>query len=102
MRHDTIEISRARTATSRPRAARTSDGDRTATVTMPDAAPIAVIDEAFADFDRFGSQPAPQGGIAPGRQMLNQLLVSRLSAQLEALDCQREQLAQLLRSVDSC
>jgi hypothetical protein len=70
-------------------------------VTLSDLPPTTIIDEAFAGFDRIDSCPEPQNTAAPGRQLVSQLLVAKLAEQLAALDCQREQLAQLLQNIDA-
>jgi hypothetical protein len=101
MRHETIEFGRVRKATRGRRAVRMAEAGRTATATTTLPSRTAVIDEVFAGFHRIDSRPADKTAAAPGPQMVNHLLTIRLAEQLAALDRQREQLAQLLRSVDA-
>jgi hypothetical protein len=93
MRHEPIEIGPAGT-TMKTRASDTrrmttnSRGAETSIKTKCGTQVVEVVDEAFAGFtpDR--------------RRALQPALVANLSAQLEALDQQREQLSQLLHSID--
>jgi hypothetical protein len=79
---------------------------------------VDVIDEAFAGFVRTNSgvaridqgrdvtPAAPAAAVCathlpPHSEPINRRLVADLSAQLNALDRQREQLVQLLRSIDA-
>jgi hypothetical protein len=78
-----------------------AEAGHTATATTPVPSRTAVIDEVFAGFHRIDSRPAPKTAPTLGRQIVNPHLVVRLSEQLAALDRQREQLAQLLRSIDA-
>jgi len=95
MRHEPIELGLAST-TAGIRSGRSERGAaRNARTSMTRARekcadpPIDVVDEAFAGFMQTQRRPLEEGFIA------------KLSAQLEALDQQREQLSQLLRTIDA-
>jgi len=70
-------------------AARTARTSAISTTTIGRTRPVDVVDEAFAGFE------------PPMQRPLEYSLVANLSAQLEALDQQREQLSRLLRSIDA-
>jgi hypothetical protein len=59
----------------------------------------SVIDEAFARLDRIHGFTT-RGETGDGR-MMKRSLVKDLAAQLEAIDCQRERLVQLLQSIET-
>lgn len=90
MRHEPIEFgltgtsSRTRGMRRMTRSARVTAPDTTAKCAVPE-----ILDEAFAGF----------ASSSPHR--LEHGLVAGLSAQLEALDRQREQLSRLLRTIDA-
>jgi hypothetical protein len=67
-----------------------------------DLPPAAALDEAIAGFELAGA-PVKVDVIAHGahdHRPMNASVVAGLSAQLDAIDRQREQLAKLLRSID--
>jgi hypothetical protein len=96
MMHDHVEFSalkqrsprRSRRVASRRRSL--SQGQRNAAVQ-----PVDAIDEAFAGFTRVDA-----GSSRADVRCMESHLVATLSAQLRALDQQREQLSKLLQSVD--
>jgi hypothetical protein len=101
MRHDPIEFgltnasARMRRSTTMSKSAR---GGVIGTVDLPTA---DVIDEAFAGLEEFNSNAGSWNSPGNHGHALNKALVANLAAQLNALDHQREQLAQLLRNVDT-
>lgn len=102
MRHDSIEIAHAN-STGRARRIWHGHGCSRVVFDQPRELPPAnVIDEALAGFEPLATS-ATQEAAATGahnRGPLNLSLVASLSAQLEALDRQRDHLAQLLRNID--
>src|SRR5688572_32912420 len=92
MMHEPIDIAlTAMTPTARTKARRITPPSRSADIVINAkcSTPAAeIVDEAFAGFT------------ADNRRALQPSLVANLSAQLEALDQHREQLSQLLRSID--
>ena len=91
MRCDSIEFGWAQ-QTARNRRKADAGGFASARAPMTQVAGAEVMDEAFARFD-----DAADGRKSPP---VDQTLVATLAAQLEALDRQREHLANLLRSVE--
>ena len=91
MRHDSIEIA---LPNSTARARRIWHGHGCSRVVIDNSRelpPANVLDEAIAGFE-----PLDASTIRP----MNLSLIAGLSAQLEALDRQRDHLAQLLRAID--
>jgi len=118
MRHDPMELRVAKKrGRSRERRAADCFGCRLTIAEKADR-PLEVIDEAFADFTRVNERmtrvdQAGEAAVActegaavsnsniesDGRSVPIEL-VANLSAQLAALDSQRKQLSQLLRTID--
>jgi hypothetical protein len=89
MRHEPIEFGLAGKKARARHALQAARGAGSFTKTQRGSTEVEVVDEAFAGFSPRGNAP------------LNRGLVAELSAQLAALDRQREQLSQLLRSIDA-
>jgi len=102
MRQDSIEIAHAN-STGRARRIWHGHGCSRVVIDNPRELPLAdVIDEALAGFEPVATSTT-QAAAANGahiRRPINLSLVAGLSAQLEALDRQRDHLAHLLRSID--
>lgn len=100
MRHDFIEIRSAR-ATDRTRRVWYGHGSsRLVTEAARDLPPAEVIDEAIAGFDGIESEIAPKLGIHSTWRPVKTSIVANLTSQLAALDHQRKQLVELLRTID--
>ncbi len=95
MRQEPIEIAMAGTGARKRPAARTTANTQSARSTND----ACVVDEVFARFD--GPSGANAKSEPADRRLMKQELVSDLAAQLEAIDRQRERLAQLLQSIET-
>lgn len=102
MRQDSIEFGFAAAIGHARRIARTRDRRHLGTKTASNLPP-AVIDEALAGFEAIDAGAALRVTANPSGQWLpiKNSLVANLAVQLEALDRQRQQLSELLRSIDS-
>jgi len=92
MRHEPIELGLTGTSGRRRGTRRVVHGARRSMAPTKEkcgATAVEVVDEAFAGLAR----------VEPHR--LEMGLIAKLSAQLDALDRQREQLSQLLRNIDA-
>jgi len=103
MRHDSIEFG---FANSTGRARRIWHGrgcSRIVVDTDRALPPAAALDEAIANFEPIAASTIQQAAASTSanRPPMSASLVAGLSAQLEALDRQREHLAQLLHSIDN-
>jgi hypothetical protein len=101
MRTDSIEIAIAKTTT-RTRRVWYGHGSCRLVTEPSHELPADVIDEAIAGFEPVGdaATTALTTHAAHAARPTSSSLAAGLSAQLEALDRQREQLAQLLRTID--
>jgi hypothetical protein len=102
MRQDSIEFGWSRAAKRERQTAPIAVGDRIDAGMIAHAPPCAVIDAAFAGFEKFERASTTEAATTTngGPRLMTKSLVANLAAQLEALDCQRERLAELLRSID--
>jgi hypothetical protein len=101
MRTDSIEIAIPKTTT-RTRRVWYGHGSSRLVTEPSHELPADIVDEAIAGFEPVNDSGTPDltTHTAHKCRPTNMSLAAGLSAQLEALDRQREQLAQLLRTID--
>jgi hypothetical protein len=101
MRPDTIEFGLTSVTRSERRSPRARVRDL-AGQRESDVLPPEVVDEALAGFEQVADSTREGGADTTGDwRPIKKSLVANLAAQLESLDRQRDQLAQLLRNIDS-